>query len=123
MPSASSKKPAGKPVRRRKFSDKEKFHAVHLAHLEGVTQAAAKLRVHPSAIYSWRLKFQRRANAAGHTTVGQGKTAVILDKVPPETYVLARKLQAALKVLRASGGDLSDVEIYATLLIRKILGS
>lgn len=117
MPSESSKKPAGKPVRRRKFSATQKRAAVTYAIQFGVVKAAAKFNVHPSAIYSWR------QGGRGAGPAGQGKTAVVLDKVPAETYVLARKVQAALRATRSQGGDLTDLEIYSTLLVRKILGS
>lgn len=111
MPSESSKK----PVRRRKFTPEQKLGVVRYAEQAGVTKAAARFGVHPSAVYSWR--------QGGRGAMPKPRSAAVTKTVPAETYVLARKVQAALRATRSQGGDLTDLEIYSTLLVRKILGS
>lgn len=103
MPNASSKKPV-----RRRFTSAQKATAVAYAAEHTVPEAAVKFKVHPSAIYSWR------------KGSSPGKPAAKVTTVPREIYMLANKLGAALKQERMKGGELSDVEIYATLLIRKL---
>ena len=103
--------PASYPAagRNRKWTDAQKLRVLKFYQKQGHGATLQKYQINSSMLHNWKHKFLNGASPSP-------------KRVSGAQYVLAKKLSAAIRAQLAGDKDLTDVEIYGSLLCREILG-
>jgi transposase-like protein len=99
-----------------RYTEAQKAQVLAYIPEHGINATCQQFGIHRSVVDYWR---KNRANGNGQalSTVATARGAQ-----PSSTYMIARKLRAAVKERLRLGADLDDLTIYAHLLTKEILG-